>query len=40
MKLSVISPTFNESENVGLLIAGLEKVLEGADYEILSCCSS
>jgi len=35
MKLSVISPTFNESENVGLLIAELEKVLEGADYEIL-----
>jgi dolichol-phosphate mannosyltransferase len=35
MKLSVISPTYNESENVGLLIAELEKVLEGANYEIL-----
>jgi dolichol-phosphate mannosyltransferase len=35
MKLSVISPTYNESENVGLLIALLEKILEGADYEIL-----
>jgi len=35
MKLSVISPTYNESENVGLLIAELEKVLAGTDYEIL-----
>jgi dolichol-phosphate mannosyltransferase len=35
MKLSVISPTYNEAENVGLLIAELEKVLEGGDYEIL-----
>lgn len=35
MKLSVISPTYNESENVGLLIAELEKILEGTDYEIL-----
>jgi dolichol-phosphate mannosyltransferase len=35
MKLSVISPTYNESQNVGLLIAELEKSLEGADYEIL-----
>jgi len=35
MKLSVISPTFNESENVGLLIAELEKILMGIDYEIL-----
>src|SRR6266852_7393964 len=35
MKLSVISPTYNESENVGLLIAELEKILAGADYEIL-----
>ena len=35
MKLSVISPTFNESENVGLLIAELEKFLDGLDYEIL-----
>ena len=35
MKLSVISPTYNESENVGPLIAKLEQVLEGTDYEIL-----
>ena len=35
MKLSVISPTYNESENVGLLIAELEKVLADTDYEIL-----
>jgi dolichol-phosphate mannosyltransferase len=35
MKLSVISPTYNESENVGLLIAELEKTLSGTDYEIL-----
>jgi dolichol-phosphate mannosyltransferase len=35
MKLSVISPTYNESENIGLLIAELEKILAGTDYEIL-----
>jgi dolichol-phosphate mannosyltransferase len=35
MKLSVISPTYNESESVGLLIAELEKCLNGLDYEIL-----
>lgn len=35
MKLSVISPTYNESENIGLLIAELEKCLVGVDYEIL-----
>lgn len=35
MKLSVISPTYNESENVGVLIAELEKILAGTDYEIL-----
>lgn len=35
MKLSVISPTYNESENVGLLVAELEKCLVGIDYEIL-----
>ena len=35
MKLSVISPTYNESESVGLLIAELEKILAGTDYEIL-----
>ncbi len=35
MKLSVISPTYNEAENVGLLIAEVEKALAGTDYEIL-----
>ena len=35
MKLSVISPTYNEAENIGLLIARLEKILERIDYEIL-----
>lgn len=35
MKISVISPTYNESENVGLLISELEKILGGLDYEIL-----
>jgi dolichol-phosphate mannosyltransferase len=35
MKLSIISPTFNESENVGPLVAELEKHLKGSDYEIL-----
>jgi len=35
MKLSVISPTYNESENVGPLIATLEQTLQGMDYEII-----
>jgi dolichol-phosphate mannosyltransferase len=35
MKLSIISPTYNESENVGLLVAEIEKSLDGTDYEIL-----
>jgi len=35
MKLSVISPTYNESGNVALLIAELEKILARTDYEIL-----
>lgn len=35
MKLSVISPTYNEAANVGPLIATLEKLLSGLDYEIL-----
>ena len=35
MKLSIISPTYNEAENVGRLIGELEKILHGADYEIL-----
>ncbi|HEX8764546.1 MAG TPA: polyprenol monophosphomannose synthase [Candidatus Acidoferrum sp.] len=35
MKLSIISPTYNEAENVGRLISELEKILQGMDYEIL-----
>jgi dolichol-phosphate mannosyltransferase len=35
MKLSVISPTYNESENVGRLISELEKSLQSTDHEIL-----
>lgn len=35
MKLSVISPTYNEAENVGRLIGELEKILQATDYEIL-----
>lgn len=35
MKLSIISPTYNEAENVGRLISELEKILDGMDYEIL-----
>src|SRR5258708_32947099 len=35
MKLSIISPTYNESENVSPLIAALEQALGGIDYEIV-----
>ncbi len=35
MKLSIISPTYNESENVSPLIAALERALQGIDYEIV-----
>lgn len=35
MKLTVVSPTYNESDSIALLIVELEKVLEGLDYEIL-----
>lgn len=35
MKLSVISPTYNEAENVSRLIAEVEKSLQSTDYEIL-----
>lgn len=35
MKLTVISPTYNEAENVALLVSELEKHLAGLDYEIL-----
>jgi dolichol-phosphate mannosyltransferase len=35
MKLTVISPTYNEAENVELLVSELEKHLAGLDYEIL-----
>lgn len=35
MKLSVISPTYNEAESVGRLVTELEKALQSTDYEIL-----
>lgn len=35
MKLTVVSPTLNESENVPRVIGELEKVLAGHDYEII-----
>ena len=35
MKLTLVSPTLNESENVPRLIRELEKVLVGLDYEVI-----
>jgi dolichol-phosphate mannosyltransferase len=35
MKLSVISPTLNEAENVAQLVAELSLALDGVDYEII-----
>jgi len=35
MKLSVISPTFDEAQNVGPLLEQLTQTLRGIDYEIL-----
>lgn len=35
MRLSVVSPTYNESENVGQLISEIENSLQSTDYEIL-----
>lgn len=35
MKLSIISPTFNEAENVPRLVAEISRSLNGIDYEIL-----
>src|SRR5260370_8746701 len=35
MKLSVISPTFDEAQNVGALLEQLTQTLRGIDYEIL-----
>jgi dolichol-phosphate mannosyltransferase len=35
VRLSVISPTFNEAENVPRLVEHLERALSGIDYEIL-----
>ena len=35
MKLSVISPTFNEADNVPLLVEQLGQALSHIDYEIL-----
>jgi dolichol-phosphate mannosyltransferase len=35
MKLSIISPTYNEAENVGPLVEEVSRVMDGVDYEIL-----
>ncbi len=35
MKLSVVSPTFNEAENVGALIANIQQALADIDHEII-----
>src|SRR5512140_1151080 len=35
MKLTVVSPTYKERENVGPLIAEVSQILSGIDYEIL-----
>lgn len=35
MKLTVVSPTLNESENVPRLVRELDQVLVGVDYEII-----
>lgn len=35
MQLSVISPTYNEAQNVGRLIEEIEKTLQGIDYEVV-----
>jgi len=35
MKLTVVSPTFNEAENISALITELERALAGLDYEIV-----
>ncbi|MBR6486603.1 MAG: glycosyltransferase, partial [Lachnospiraceae bacterium] len=34
-KLSVVVPTFNESENVGNLVNQVDYALKGIDYEII-----
>jgi dolichol-phosphate mannosyltransferase len=35
MKLTVVAPTYNESENVERLVRALQATLDGIDYEIL-----
>jgi dolichol-phosphate mannosyltransferase len=35
MQLSVITPTFNEADNIPRLVEGLKAALDGIDYEIL-----
>ena len=35
MKVSVVTPTFNEAQNIALLIRELERVLTDVDYEII-----
>ena len=34
-ELSVIVPTFNERANIPLLVARLQRTLEGADWEVI-----
>src|SRR6266852_890289 len=35
MKISVISPTYNEAENIGPFVEAVSRALAGLDYEIL-----
>jgi dolichol-phosphate mannosyltransferase len=35
MKLSIVTPTFNEAENIPALIKTLTEVLDGVDYEVI-----
>lgn len=35
MKLSIISPTFNEAENIPRLVTEISRSMEGLDYELL-----
>ena len=34
-ELSIVVPTFNERDNVGLLVQGLAKTLEGIQWEVV-----
>ena len=35
LDVSIIIPTFNEAENIALLVPRLEQVLTGLDYEVI-----